>query len=225
VIEHTEAMHVIDVNSGQKLSRNVDQETNALNVNKEAAREVARQLRLRDLGGIVVVDFIDMKNISNKKALFSHMYELMKGDRARHTILPLSKFGLMQITRERTRPEVNIVTQELCPACNGTGKIEATILITDRLQNDFEALMDKGGSANIAAHPYIAAYLNNGLPSIRHRWMWRYKKIIKVFPYADYHINEYHFFDSKTGEEIFSTEAEKEEPKSADQKEETKQQA
>ncbi|HXH19921.1 MAG TPA: Rne/Rng family ribonuclease, partial [Chitinophagales bacterium] len=112
VIEHTEAMHVIDVNSGQKLSRSADQETTALSVNKEAAKEVARQLRLRDLGGIIVVDFIDMKNFANKKALYSHMRELMRGDRARHTILPLSKFGLMQITRERTRPEVNIATSE-----------------------------------------------------------------------------------------------------------------
>jgi ribonuclease G len=201
VIEHTEAMHVIDVNSGQKLSKQADQETTALNVNKEAARELVRQLRLRDLGGIIVVDFIDMKNFGNKKALFSHMYELMKSDRSRHTILPLSKFGLMQITRERTRPQVNIVTQELCPTCNGTGKAEATILITDRLQQDFESLMNKGHHVTIAAHPYIAAYLNDGFPSIRMRWSWRYKKLIRIFPYADYPINEYHFFDKKTGEE------------------------
>jgi len=202
VIEHTEAMHVIDVNSGQKLSKQTDQETTALNVNKEAAREVVRQLRLRDLGGIIVVDFIDMKNFGNKKALFSHMYELMKSDRSRHTILPLSKFGLMQITRERTRPQVNIVTQELCPTCNGTGKAEATILITERLQQDFETLMGKGNNVTIAAHPYIAAYLNDGFPSIKMKWSWRYKKRIKIFPYADYPINEYHFFDKKTGEEV-----------------------
>jgi ribonuclease G len=202
VIEHTEALHVIDVNSGQKLSKQTDQETTALNVNKEAAREVVRQLRLRDLGGIIVVDFIDMKNFGNKKILFSHMYELMKGDRARHTILPLSKFGLMQITRERTRPEVNIVTQEVCPACNGTGKIEASILITDQLQRDFEALMDKGIQVTIAAHPYIAAYLSQGLSSQKLKWMWRYKKRIKIFPNSDYHLAEYHFLDMKTGEEV-----------------------
>jgi len=203
VIEHTEAMHVIDVNSGQKLSKQADQETTALNVNKEAAREVARQLRLRDLGGIIVVDFIDMKNFANKKALFSHMYELMKNDRSRHTILPLSKFGLMQITRERSRPEVSIVTQELCPACNGTGKIEASILITDRLQHDFEALMDKGKQVVIYAHPYVAAYLNHGgLSSMKLKWSWRYKKLIKILPNADYHLSEYHFFDKKTGEEV-----------------------
>ena len=202
VIQHTEAMHVIDVNSGQKLSKTGDQETTALNVNKEAAREVVRQLRLRDLGGIVVVDFIDMRNFGNKKALFSHMYELMKGDRARHTILPLSKFGLMQITRERTRPEVNIITQEICPACNGTGKIEASLLVTDLLQRDFEALMDKGAPVTIAAHPFIAAYLREGFPSWVHKWSWKYKKLVKVFPNADYHLTEYHFFDKKTGEEV-----------------------
>ena len=202
IIEHTEALHVIDVNSGQKLSKQFDQETTALNVNKEAAKEVVRQLRLRDLGGIIVVDFIDMRNFSNKKALFSHVYELMKGDRARHTILPLSKFGLMQITRERTRPEVNISTRELCPTCNGTGKIEASILVTDRLQREFESLMDKGSNIIIAAHPYIAAYLSHGFASLRFKWMWRFKKFIQIFPNADYHLTEYHFYDRKTGDEV-----------------------
>jgi len=202
VIEHTEALHVIDVNSGQKLSRQFDQETTAFNVNKEAAKEIVRQLRLRDLGGIVVVDFIDMRNYANKRALFSHVYELMKGDRARHTILPLSKFGLLQITRERTRPEVNISTRELCPTCNGTGKVEATILVTDKLQHDFESLMDKDLQVTIAAHPYVAAYLSNGLSSIKFKWSWKYKKLIKIFPNADYHLTEYHFYDKKSGDEV-----------------------
>ncbi len=202
VIEHTEAMHVIDVNSGQKLGKGADQETTALNVNKEAAKEVVRQLRLRDLGGIIVVDFIDMRNPNNRKNLYSHVRELMKSDRARHTVLPLSKFGLMQITRERARPEVTIATQEVCPTCHGSGQIEASILITDILQRDFEALMDKGNHLSITAHPFIAAFLTQGLPSIRHRWSWKYKKIIKVNPNASYHLTEYHFFDKKTGEEV-----------------------
>lgn len=204
VIEHTEAMHVIDVNSGQKMSKQGDQETTALNVNKEAAKEVARQLRLRDLGGIIVVDFIDMRNPNNKKILFNHMREELKGDRARHTILPLSKFGLMQITRERTRPEVNIATSEACPSCNGTGKVEATILITDIIQRDFEALMDKGIHVNIMAHPFIAAYFSQGLLSQKHKWSWKYKKRVHLFPNADYHLTEYHFYNKETGEEVIT---------------------
>lgn len=202
VIEHTEAMHVIDVNSGQKMSKQSDQETTALNVNKEAAKEVARQLRLRDLGGIIVCDFIDMRNPNNKKILFNHMRELMKHDRARHTILPLSKFGLMQVTRERTRPEVNIATSEVCPSCNGTGKVEATVLITDVIQRDFEALMNKGVHVNIMAHPFITAYFSQGLLSQKHKWSWKYKKRVQVYPNADYHLTEYHFFDKNTGEEV-----------------------
>ncbi|GIV34964.1 MAG: ribonuclease G [Chitinophagales bacterium] len=202
VIERTEAMHVIDVNSGQKLSKQTDQETTALTVNKEAAKEIARQLRLRDLGGIIVVDFIDMRNPANRKALYTYMREMMKNDKARHTVLPLSKFGLMQITRERVRPEVSIATQEVCPTCHGTGQIEASILITDILQRDFEALMDKGYHVSITAHPYIAAYLTKGLPSIRHKWSWKYKKLIRIHSDASYHLTEYHFFDQKTGEEL-----------------------
>ncbi len=202
VIEHTEAMHVIDVNSGQKMGKQQDQETTALKVNMEAAKEVVRQLRLRDLGGIIVVDFIDLRNPGNRKILFNHVRDLMKSDRARHTVLPLSKFGVMQITRERTRPQVSIITQELCPACNGSGKIEASILVTDILQRDFEALMDKGKQVDIVAHPFITAFLRQGVPSIRLKWMWRYKKSIDIRPNADYHLTEYHFIDKKTGEEV-----------------------
>lgn len=202
VIEHTEAMHVIDVNSGQKMSKLNDQETTALNINREAAKEVVRQLRLRDLGGIIVVDFIDMRNPNNRKILFSHMSALMKSDRARHTILPLSKFGIMQITRERTRPQVDIATSEVCSSCNGTGKVEATILITDVIERDFEALMEKGLHVNIIAHPFIAAYFSQGLLSKKHKWSWKYKKRIHIHPNADYHLTEYHFIDTKTGEEV-----------------------
>jgi ribonuclease G len=127
IIEHTEALHVIDVNSGNKSNREENQETTALSVNIEAAKEIARQLRLRDMGGIIVIDFIDMRNLENKKLIYKTIKDEMAEDKAKSTVLPLSKFGLMQITRERVRPEMNIATKEVCPTCNGTGKITASI--------------------------------------------------------------------------------------------------
>jgi ribonuclease G len=136
IIEHTEALHVIDVNSGNKSNREENQETTALSVNVEAAKEIARQLRLRDMGGIIVVDFIDMRNPENKKLIYKIMRDEMETDKAKSTVLPLSKFGLMQITRERVRPQVNIITKETCPTCNGTGKITASILVSGFLLPD-----------------------------------------------------------------------------------------
>jgi len=115
IIEHTEALHVIDVNSGNKSTSETDQESTALKVNMEAAAEIARQLRLRDMGGIIVIDFIDMRKLEHKRVVYEHMKEAMKTDRSKYTILPLSKFGLMQITRQRVRPELNIATREVCP--------------------------------------------------------------------------------------------------------------
>lgn len=200
VIEHTEALHVIDVNSGHKVGKS-DQETTALRVNMEAAKEVARQLRLRDIGGIIVVDFIDLKNLDHKKELYNFMKEAMSPDRAKHSILPLSKFGLMQITRERTRPEVNIVTTETCPACGGTGKIEAAILITDDIELKVQALIERGKPFRLVAHPFIHAFFTKGLWSQQAKWSWQMKKWIPVLSNYDYHLTEYHFFD-ETDEEI-----------------------
>lgn len=141
VIEHTEALHVIDVNSGNRTANKENQETNAFQVNKEAAKEIARQLRLRDMGGIVVIDFIDMHKPNNRKDLFDYLKEEMALDRAKHTILPPSKFGLVQITRQRVRPEMNIVTSEVCPTCNGTGTIRPTILLLDDIENNFNFIL------------------------------------------------------------------------------------
>ena len=205
MIEHTEALHVIDVNSGHKMAKGLDQEASALNVNLGAAKEVARQLRLRDIGGIIVIDFIDQKKPDNRKALYNTMKELMKTDRARHTILPLSKFGIMQITRERTRPEVSISTREMCPTCNGSGKIEASILIEDELQRNLEFVLENNKSLKLFAHPFIAAYLMKGFPSIRFNWWRKYKQWIPIYSNADYHLTEYHFFDKNTEEEILLT--------------------
>lgn len=204
VIEHTEALHVIDINSGHKVGSRSDQESTALKVNMDAAKEIARQLRLRDLGGIVVLDFIDMKNPEHKRELHEFMKNAMAGDRAKHTILPLSKFGLMQITRERTRPEVNIVTQEVCPSCEGTGKVEATILIIDQIEHKLFTLLEKHKDISLTVHPYLEAFIKKGFPSLQMKWSFkvgRYLNWIPVSSIHDYHLTEYHFMDSN-GEEL-----------------------
>lgn len=201
VIEHTEALHVVDVNSGYKVARRDDQETTALKVNMDAAKEVARQLRLRDIGGIIVVDFIDLKKPEHKKQLYQSMKEFMKNDRAKHSVLPLSRFGLIQITRERTRPEVKISTSEDCPTCGGTGKIEASILLMEEIETKTKKLLELGQEFTLYAHPYIEAFIRRGFPSMRMRWMFEYKKKVPVYPNNDYHLTEYHFLD-KDGIEI-----------------------
>jgi ribonuclease G len=196
VIEHTEAMHVIDVNSGHKMSsQNADEAI--MRVNAEAAAEIARQLRLRDIGGIIIVDFIDMKNSEYKKDLLSVMRSAMKKDRAQHTILPLSKFGLMQITRQRVRPEVKIDTTEVCPTCNGTGKINPSILIVDDIERDLNFIFQSRPSAKITivAHPYIHAFLKMGWYSKQLQWSFRHMKWIKIAPSNEQHISGYQFFD------------------------------
>lgn len=200
VIEHTEALHVVDVNSGFKAGVKTDQETTALKVNMEAAKEVARQLRLRDIGGIIVVDFIDLKKVEHKKELLAYMKDQMKNDRAKHSILPLSKFGLMQITRERTRPEVNIATQEVCPTCEGTGKIEASILVVDDIELKMNNLLEKRNDVKLVVHPYMEAYLKKGFPSMQMKWSYKAKKWIPVRSNHDYHLTEHHFYDSKDEE-------------------------
>lgn len=201
VIEHTEALHVIDVNSGYKVSTKADQETTALKVNMAAAKEVARQLRLRDIGGIIVIDFIDMKKTEHKRELLKFMKDEMKSDRAKHSILALSKFGLMQITRERTRPEVNITTTEVCPTCEGTGKIEASILVVDDIKHKMETLLEKRTDVKLVTHPYMEAFLKRGFPSQQMKWSYKAKKWVPVRANHDYHLTEFHFFD-KNNEEI-----------------------
>lgn len=204
IIEHTEALHVIDVNSGTR-SAEAGQEQNALATNLEAAKEIARQMRLRDLGGIIIVDFIDMRLPENKKRLLEAMEENMATDRARHTVLPVSKFGLMQITRQRLRPELNITTAEVCPTCKGTGKIGPSILIADEMEKDLKYLINQGHRhLALHVHPIMAAYLTKGnfFNSMIWKWYWNYKIKVKVVPDNNAPITHYHFFDRKTDEII-----------------------
>ncbi|MBP3944232.1 Rne/Rng family ribonuclease [Sphingobacteriaceae bacterium WQ 2009] len=202
VIEHTEALHVIDVNSGNRTANKENQEDNALLVNMEAAKEIARQLRLRDMGGIVVVDFIDMHKPNNRKELFNHLREFMATDRARHTILPPSKFGLVQITRQRVRPEMSIVTNEKCPACDGTGEIRSSIVLMDDIESNLSFILQEQNEKGITlcVHPYIEAFIKSGFVSRRLKWFIKYGKWIKVQSVGAYNLTEFHFFNAKEEE-------------------------
>jgi len=200
IIEHTEALHVIDVNSGNRSNKALTQEGTALEVNMIAAAEIARQLRLRDMGGIIVVDFIDMQNAEHRKELYDFLKEEMSDDKAKHKILPPSKFGLIQITRQRVRPEVNIKTREEDPN-NENGEIEAPILIIDKIAFDLEKIIKDHKKIVLNAHPFVAAYLTKGFPSIRSKWFFEHKKWVKIIPRDAYTYLEYHFFD-KEGNEI-----------------------
>lgn len=182
IIESTEALHVIDVNSGNRSKACPDQESNALDVNLKAADEIARQLRLRDMGGIIVVDFIDMSKAEHRQQLFDHMKEVMANDRARHNILPLSKFGLMQITRQRVRPALDITTSETCPSCFGKGEVQASILFTDKLEEKLEYLTAhlKVKKFTMYIHPFVEAYIKKGVFSLYGKWRRKYGRAFKI---------------------------------------------
>lgn len=193
VIEHTEALHVIDVNSGNRSNKARSQEDTALEVNLIAASEIARQLRLRDMGGIIVVDFIDMSKSDHRKKLFDHLIEEMKDDKAKHKILPPSKFGLIQITRQRVRPEMAIETLEENPAQNG--KVEPPIVLVNKIMDEAQKWSKTHPRLVLTAHPFIAAYLTKGFPSLRTKWFMENKKWIKIHPRDAYTYLEYHFHD------------------------------
>lgn len=184
IIEHTEALHVIDVNSGNRSKAANDQETNALEVNLRAADEIARQLRLRDMGGIIVIDFIDMAKADHRQKLYEHMREIMSTDRARHNILPLSKFGLMQITRQRVRPALDIVTAEECPSCYGKGKVQPSLLFTDTLKEKLEYLVNDLHATGFTMyiHPFVDAFVKKGLLSVYRRWRMEFGRKFRILP-------------------------------------------
>ena len=206
IIEHTEAMHVVDVNSGHRTSpdglREANQENNALDVNLEAATEIARQLRLRDMGGIIVIDFIDMHDKANRRALYEKLSKEMMNDHAKHTILPPSKFGLVQITRQRVRPEMNVQILEKCPSCEGTGEIRASIILVDEIENFIRFLIQEQNERfiRLAVHPYLYAYLTKGFFSIRSKWSLKFKTRIRIIARRSYHMLEYHVFNKMDDE-------------------------
>ena len=199
IIEHTEALHVVDVNSGNRSHSDNGQEANALDVNLGAADELARQLRLRDMGGIIVVDFIDMNLAEDRQLLYERMCKNMQKDRARHNILPLSKFGLMQITRQRVRPAMDVNVEEVCPTCFGKGKIKPSIIFTDQLEGKIDRLVKKIGVKTfyLHVHPYVAAYINKGVWSLKRKWQLKYGLGVHIVPSQKLAFLQYEFYDSK----------------------------
>ncbi len=199
IIEHTEAMHVVDVNSGTRIKKENGQEANALETNLGAADELARQLRLRDMGGIIVVDFIDMNLAEDRQMLYERMCKNMQKDRARHNILPLSKFGLMQITRQRVRPAMDVNVEETCPTCMGKGKIKSSILFTDQLESKIDRLVNKIGIKrfNLHVHPYVAAYINKGIVSLKRKWQMKYGFGVNIIASQKLAFLQYEFYDKK----------------------------
>ena len=203
IIEHTEALHVIDVNSGNRAKKVESQEATALEVNLSACDEIARQLRLRDMGGIIVVDFIDMTRQENKVKVNERMRQAMEADRTKHSILPLSRFGLMQITRQRVRPEMHINTREKCPTCGGTGEISPSILITERIELKLKDIRkeEEFNKMILRVHPFVAAYLKKGwMLSIIKKLARKYKCKIRLEGISSYDFLEYRFFDSRGNE-------------------------
>ena len=198
IIETTEAMHVVDVNSGTRIKKENGQEANALETNLGAADELARQLRLRDMGGIIIVDFIDMKLPEDRQMLYERMCKNMQKDRAKHNILPLSKFGLMQITRQRVRPAMSVNVEETCPTCFGKGTIKSSILFTDTLESKIDTLVNKIGIRKfyLHVHPYVAAYINKGVFSLKRQWQMKYGLGVRIIPSQKLAFLQYEFYDT-----------------------------
>lgn len=198
VIDHTEALHVIDVNSGNTSFDPKNREENVFKINVEAVDEIARQIRLRDMGGIIVIDFIDMKNPKHRNDLFKALKDAMTNDKARHTILPMSKFGLVQITRERVRPQVEITTTEICPSCNGSGRIENSVQLLDRLENNVIYLWENMNHKNLTlrAHPMMISYIKQGLPSLRMKWWIKYRRWLKLISEPSFFVTRLEFQDT-----------------------------
>ncbi|MFK7785697.1 MAG: ribonuclease E/G [Crocinitomicaceae bacterium] len=201
IIEHTEAMHVIDVNSGNRKGAS-GQESNALSTNMEAAKEIARVLQLRDMGGIICIDFIDMHDRANNKDLFNTLKSAMSNDRAKHNIIPPSKFGVVEITRQRVRPETDITTSEKCPTCNGTGDVQASILFAEEIENNLDYILGtkKLSGVTLNVHPYLEAYFKNGFISKQVKWLFKYKKWIPVRGNSANHLLQYSFVNNKKEE-------------------------
>ncbi len=202
IIEQTEALHVIDVNSGNRSKSPDGQEANALDVNLGAADEIARQLRLRDIGGIIVIDFIDMSLAENRQKLYERMCQNMQSDRAKHNILPLSKFGLMQITRQRVRPAMNVSVEEECPTCGGTGKIKSSLLFVDMIEHKIEIMSKymKGKKFYLHLHPFVESYINKGVFSRKLLWKFKYGFSLNIIPNQKLSFLEYKFYDNKQSE-------------------------
>ncbi|RKY79868.1 ribonuclease E/G [candidate division KSB1 bacterium] len=203
IFDYTEAMVVIDVNSGKYVSRG-QQEESSLRINLEAAQEIARQLRLRDIGGIVVIDFIDMQNERNKMKLYTEFKKALRKDRATSTVLPLSEFGLMQLTRERIRPGLLFALTESCPTCDGIGHIASSATVATKIELAIRRLRVHYGKRRfkLIVHPKLASYLTEGIRSRIRRMMWRYLVTIDIQTDNMLMFNQFRILSKKDGKDL-----------------------
>ena len=181
VIEQTEAMLVIDVNSGRYIGKK-DHEQNSLKINLEAAREIARQLRLRDTGGLIVIDFIDLLEPENRKRVFNEFKESLKKDRAKVSLSEFSNFGLLEMTRERVRLSLLNTVSEECPTCNGLGMIASKDTVLTRLENWLKRFRAKANDRRlvIQVHPGLAKYINETKSKVITGFMWSNWMLLEV---------------------------------------------
>lgn len=192
IFEQTEAMFVVDVNSGRYAAKKL-QEDNSLKTNLEAAREIAKQLRLRDIGGIIVVDFIDLQDDSNRKKVYDEMKKEFRKDRAKTNVLPMSDFGLVQITRQRIRPSVVKSVSKVCPMCGGAG----SIVSENTLLSDIEAWLTKFRHdynyrhIDMYVNPHFHSVLTQGTINQRVKWMFRFWMRINLIPDDTISLNDY----------------------------------
>jgi ribonuclease G len=192
IFEQTEAMYVVDVNSGPYAAKE-KQEDNSLKTNLEAAREIAKQLRLRDIGGIIVVDFIDLRDDKNRKKIYDELKKEFKKDRAKTNVIGMSDFGLIQITRQRIRPSVVNSVSKVCPMCGGSG----SVVSQDTIVTDIESWISKFKysteyrAVDIYINPYLRSYLTRGLFSLRFKWMLKYKVKLTFIADETISLNEF----------------------------------
>lgn len=202
-IEKTEAMTVIDVNSG-RYAANRDQEQNSLRTDLESAREVCRQLRLRDIGGIIVIDFIDLEDEKNKKKIYDEMKKELRKDRAKVTVLPMTEFGLVQITRQRIRQNVQLSFTESCPTCAGTGLVQSKTTTINEIERWIRRF--KSGSREfrlqLKVNPAIAEFLSKGTISRLTKVMFKFFVRIKLVPDSSVPMDEFRFISVKQGKDI-----------------------
>jgi ribonuclease G len=203
IIEHTEAMVVIDVNSG-KYAKSKDQELNSLKTDLEASREIARQLRLRDIGGIIVIDFIDLEDDKNRKKVYDELKKEFRKDRAKVSVLPMSDFGLIQITRQRIRQNIVQAIKEVCPECHGTGLLTKSSHLVYDLESWLKKFRRKSRERSIIvkAHPSTAAKIRQGKIKSLFRLQLRYLVKIELRDDASISPDTFEFLSAKTGREL-----------------------
>jgi ribonuclease G len=205
IIDQTEAMVVIDVNSGRYAAKR-EQELNSLRTNLEASREICRQLRLRDMGGIIVIDFIDLEDERNKKKVYDELRKEFRRDRAKVTVLPMTEIGLAQITRQRIRQSILHSFSEPCPVCGGGGMVQSTSSIVNQIERMIRRFKTESREfrLRLQVHPKIAAYLREGGISRLTKMKFKHRVMVKLEEDSRLTIGDFHLFSVKQDKDITS---------------------